>query len=149
MNKYLKTLITIFVLTFGFSNVSLAEETNIWAKPEIIKLELTPLIVPPKHEPTFFQGAGVARYDIRTEVRVEWGRLFYEVQVDLWGLQKWQQRGSYKDKQDWTVDTWEWDAIQNFGIQITDNIQWYNEYYITGEHLCCYHWLTGIKVKFK
>ncbi len=116
-------------------------------------VSVTPFFVPPHHEPVFDNShAGVARYGVRGNLDINYRRLFYSAEFTEWGMQDWKDirgiRGTDAWRAtNWTAEWWAWDLTHKFGFTVTDRVSWWNEYYITSEKLCCYHWLTGVKVK--
>ncbi|KKN62108.1 hypothetical protein LCGC14_0514840 [marine sediment metagenome] len=136
-------LITILFIFLTGCSMPVLKEANLYG-----------LVTVPKHEKTFVQKPGVPRYDLRGEVSLEKGQLFYGVQVDLWGFQKWRDLRGYGwldavENSDYTVDRWAWTARQEFGVIITERISWYNEYGISADGVQDYWWLSGIRWRLK
>jgi len=116
---------------------------------------VTPFVAVPHNEPIFEHSPYQALYGGKVDLNLEYKGFFYNGDFRYYGLQKWKYNtghgfNAWKER-DWHADVWRWDWTHEFGYNVTDRVAWWNEYYQpqpnVNEDICCYHWLTGVRVK--
>lgn len=128
---------------------------------DLTKFELEGAMYVPKHERTFvcqqerFCGK-VPRYEFSFEFELEYNRVYYGADVDLFGMQTWRDQRGYNplhslEDADYGVDNWGLALTHKFGYRFEDKkyfkSEWFNECQIS--QLEDYSCKTGVRAKFR